>query len=135
MKVILKLSILVLAFGMLPFNSQARERKEKVIYAFGYSTNLNDTTYYLSPIQVLPGATLTSKEKFLVNRNAYSTQLKEHLESTVPGHEACAIFFSKKKKSLEKKYAKLRNHLLKLKHTKLTELKAEEFQFKAVEVH
>ena len=132
MRLFIKPSLVALAIAMLPLSTQARSLEEENIYAFGYSTNLNDTTLFLTSIQVLPGATLTKKEGFLEHRNTYGNQLKAHLEGIYPGREACAIFFSKKKSALEKKYLKIRNHLMKVQNTRLTELSAEEFQFKAI---
>ena len=130
MRFILKFALLSMAIATLPMTLLAKGEDKKTVYAFGYSTNLNDTTLYLSPVQVLEGATLTKKEGFLEYRHEYGNQLKLHLESIYPGHQTCAVFFSKDKKSLQKKYNKLRKHLLTVKHTKLTELNSTEFQFK-----
>ena len=127
-----KLTVLALAMTMLPLSSQARDKEEEAIYAFGFSQNFNDTTLFLSPVQELKGATLTKREKFLEHRNIYGQQLKSYLESVYPGHETCAVYFSKKKKSLEKQYIKLRRHLLRQKRTKLIELSEKDFQFQPI---
>lgn len=130
MRLFARLTILALAMTMLPCGGQAKNKGEQeTIYAFGFSQNFNDSTIFLSPIQILPGATLTKHEKFLEHRNEYGNQLKAYLESVQPGHETCAIFFGKKKKSLEKKYIKVRRHLLRQKHNKLIEISSKEFQF------
>ena len=127
MRFFAKLTFLALAFSLLPFSGQAKVKGEKAIYAFGFSQNFNDSTFFLSSIQELPGATI--KDKFLEHRNAYGNQLKAYLEQTYPGHETCAIFFSKKKKTMEKKYLKVRRHLLRQKRNKLIEIPAKDFKF------
>ena len=130
MRSLIKFALLSLAIATLPYSLQAKDEKKETVYAFGYSTNLNDTTLFISAVQPLEGAVLTRKEHFLEHRNEYGNQLKAHLENLYPGHHVCAVFFSKNKKSLDKKYAKLRTHLLKMKHTQLTEIPNSEFQFK-----
>ena len=129
MRSLAKITTLALAMTLLPFSGQAKGNGDDSVYAFGFSQNFNDSTFFLSHIQELPGATLSKREKFLEHRNEYGIQLKEYLESTYEGHETCAIFFSKKKKSLEKKYIKVRRHLLRQKHNKLIEISPKEFQF------
>ena len=129
MRFFAKLTFLALAMTLLPMSSQAKNKGEENIYAFGFSQNFNDSTFFLSSIQEIPGATLSKREKFLEHRNEYGNQLKSYLESTYPGHETCALFFSKKKKSLEKKYIKVRRHLLRQKHNKLIEIPSKDFQF------
>ena len=132
MRFFIKSALLSLAITTLPLGLQAKSDKQPTVYAFGYSTNLNDTTLFISAVQPLEGAVLTRKEHFLEHRNAYGNQLKAHLENLYQGHHTCAVFFSKNKKSLDKKYAKLRAHLLKMKHTHLTEIPTSEFQFKPI---
>lgn len=129
MRFFAKFTVLALAMTLLPYSGQAKDKGDDNVYAFGFSQNFNDSTIYLTSIQELPGATLTKREKFLEHRNEYGIQLKEYLESTYEGHETCAIFFSKKKKSLEKKYIKVRRHLLRQKQNKLIEIPSKEFQF------
>lgn len=127
MRAIARLTLISCALTLLPESLQARERE--TVYAFGYSTNLNDTTQFLTTVQELPGASLSRKEGFLEHRHEYGNQLKAHLESRYEGHETCAMFFGKNRKSVEKKYAKIRARLLKMKHSRLVLLPAEEFLF------
>ena len=129
-----KLSLIAFAMTLLPLSMQADKRGDQTIYAFGFSTNLNDTTQFITPIQQLPGATLTKKEGFLEHRSDYGQQFKEHLESLYPGHEVSVVFFSKKKASLQKQLAKLQKELARQKRTKIMEVPATEFQFKPVVV-
>ena len=107
----------------------AKPEGQKPIYAFGYSTCLSDSTTYLTPIQVIPGATLDKKTKFLNDRQAFTHQLKSYIESRYSGHQTSVLVFSDSRKKLENKFIKMRRTLVKSKDTKLVELEAGAFRF------
>lgn len=102
------------------------------IYAFGVSTSFNDSIVYLSTVQRLEGAQLAKKTGFLVHRSTYSGQFQQFLDSKYQNNQTCALFFSKDRTSLEKKYLKLRNRINKDNPAKLKEISSEDFQFSKV---
>lgn len=108
---------------------QAKDKEEDKVYAFCFSQNFNDTTLFLSAIQPIENAVLTNHKSFLQHRDIYSKQFKTYLESKYPGHVMSAIFFSTKMSKLEKKYIKVRNHLIRQKGARLLEIPANEFKF------
>lgn len=108
---------------------QAKDKEEDKVYAFCFSQNFNDTTLFLSAIQPIENAVLTNHKSFLQHRDIYSKQFKTYLESKYPGHVMSAIFFSTKMSKLEKKYIKVRNHLIRQKGARLLEIPANDFKF------
>lgn len=105
---------------------------QKTVYAFGFGTSFNDSTVYLSAIQILPEAQIQKKTGFLENRASYTLQMKRYLESNYVGHETCVLFFSTKKEKLEKKYIKVRRQAQRNKQQTVRELPSEEFRFSAL---
>jgi hypothetical protein len=71
------------------------------------------------------------KHGFLPKREAYSYQLKNYLENekNIP-NRVCMVYFSKRKKGLEKEAAKLLNKYEKNKNTILRQIDVSEFRFK-----
>jgi len=120
--------ILFCAILMWPLNNYA----QKTVYAFGFGTSFNDSTVYLSAIQVLPDAQVQKKTGFLKHRASYTSQMKRYLESNYIGHETCVLFFSTRKEKLEKKYIKVRRHAQRNKQQTVKELSSEEFRFSAL---
>lgn len=120
--------ILFCAVMMWPLTNHA----QKAVYAFGFGTSFNDSTVYLSAIQVLPEAQIQKKTGFLEHRASYTSQMKRYLENNYVGHETCVLFFSTKKEKLEKKYIKVRRQAQRNKQQTVKELSSEEFSFSAL---
>lgn len=119
--------LLLLAVGSL----QAKGKDDDKVYAFSYGTCFNDSTVFISAVEVLEGAVVDSKTKFLVDRSRYSNRMKAYLDTHYDGAHTCAVFFDKKRDSLEKLYAKLRRTIKKDTHTTLVEIPVTEFKLSA----
>lgn len=104
------------------------EKDAKTIYAFGFGETLNDTTVFLSPVQVLEGAE-TDKSGFLIFREEYATQLQQHLSEQYGKTTMCVLIYATSRDKAEKKYVRLRRELQRRPHTKLVEMPVNEFQF------
>lgn len=105
--------------------------KEKAVYAFGVAASFNDTLVYYTEIQLLDSVKL-DKSGFLPRREAYSNQLRDHLEYTMskPNY-TCMIYFSEDKSKLQKEATKV---LSKYRHGMVLEvIKPETFTFKKPE--
>ena len=109
------------------------QEKDPTIYAFGYSTSFNDSVVYLTQIQELTGAKLEKGTNFLIDRARYATQLRTYLESRFWGHETAVIFFSEKKKQIEKKLQKVRREQQKKTGIRMIEIPASDFQFQSLD--
>lgn len=128
MKRITRIVIAISIFLSAACNLQAKN-KDTQIYAFATGMCFNDSTTFISAILPIPNAQTDHKTGFLNYRSEYSNQFKRYLETSENGPFTCAVFFAKSKKSLEKKYIKLRN-LYKMKNqSKFVEVPINKFKF------
>lgn len=106
----------------------ARDRQQS-IYMFAYSTSFNDSTIYLSTVEVVKNATLEQKTNFLNNRLSYSNAFKQFLDVKYSGIHTTAVFFNVKREKLEKMYLKIRRNTQKSRAMRLVEVPASDFRF------
>ncbi len=71
------------------------EELAQKMYVFGVSTSFNDSTVFFTEIMELEGAWVESKTGFIVSRDNYSYQLRDHLASKGYPKRTC-IFISGK---------------------------------------
>ena len=106
----------------------ARDRQQS-IYMFAYGTSFNDSTIYLSTVEVVKNATLEQKTNFLNNRLSYSNAFKQFLDVKYSGIHTSAVFFNVKREKLEKMYLKIRRNMQKSRTMRLVEVPASDFRF------
>lgn len=106
----------------------ARDRQQS-IYMFAYGTSFNDSTIYLSTVEVVKKATLEQKTNFLNNRLSYSNSFKQFLDVKYSGIHTTAVFFNVKREKLEKMYLKIRRNTQKSRTMRLVEVPASDFRF------
>lgn len=106
----------------------ARDRQQS-IYMFAYGTSFNDSTIYLSTVEVVKNATLEQKTNFLNNRLSYSNAFKQFLDVKYSGIHTTAVFFDVKREKLEKMYLKIRRNTQKSRTMRLVEVSASDFRF------
>uniref|UniRef100_UPI00402892EA hypothetical protein n=1 Tax=Alloprevotella sp. TaxID=1872471 RepID=UPI00402892EA len=106
----------------------ARDRQQS-IYMFAYGTSFNDSTIYLSTVEVVENATLEQKTNFLNNRLSYSNAFKQFLDVKYSGIHTTAVFFNVKREKLEKMYLKIRRNAQKSRTMRLVEVPASDFRF------
>ena len=106
----------------------ARDRQQS-IYMFAYGTSFNDSTIYLSTVEVVKNATLEQKTNFLNNRLSYSNAFKQFLDVKYSGMHTTAVFFNVKREKLEKMYLKIRRNTQKSKEMRLVEVPVSDFRF------
>lgn len=106
----------------------ARDRQQS-IYMFAYGTSFNDSTIYLSTVEVVKNATLEQKTNFLNNRLSYSNAFKQFLDVKYSGIHTTAVFFNVKREKLEKMYLKIRRNTQKSRAMRLVEVSASDFRF------
>lgn len=89
---------------------QPKDKKKYGVYLAGVSASFTDSLVYFTDIQYLDSASVDGNG-MLVNRAAYSIQLKDYLEQKQGGkNRTCFMFFSRKQKSLQKEIAKLKEN-------------------------
>ena len=106
----------------------ARDRQQS-IYMFAYGTSFNDSTIYLSTVEVVKNATLEQKTNFLNNRLSYSNAFKQFLDVKYSGIHTTAVFFNVKREKLEKMYLKIRRNTQKSRTMRVVEVPASDFRF------
>lgn len=106
----------------------ARDRQQS-IYMFAYGTSFNDSTIYLSTVEVVKNVTLEQKTNFLNNRLSYSNAFKQFLDVKYSGIHTTAVFFNVKREKLEKMYLKIRRNTQKGRTMRLVEVPASDFRF------
>lgn len=106
----------------------ARDRQQS-IYMFAYGTSFNDSTIYLSTVEVVKNATLEQKTNFLNNRLSYSNAFKQFLDVKYSGIHTTAVFFNVKREKLEKMYLKIRRNTQKSRTMRLVEVPASDFRY------
>ena len=88
-------------------NAGAKSKAEKA-YLFGMAASFNDSTVYFTEIQPLDTVWLAEKTHFLMGRNEYAAQLREHLAAQGENNRTCIVCFDTNLKRLTGKYAKLK---------------------------
>ena len=107
MKIFRFLSVLVL-FTLITLDGQAKGGRECLrMYAFGFSASFNDSTVYFTEIQSIDSAWVDSSN-FLMDRQEYSSQLKNYFTGIGESNRTCVIFYAKTEKDIMKKYLSLR---------------------------
>ena len=77
------------------------------IYIFGMAASFTDTIVHFTPIEEVDSAWI-DKKMFLMGREQYSYQLRDYLaQQLLMPQRTCVVVFDKKRKKLEKKYARM----------------------------
>ena len=120
---------------LVSFGTWAKKKPEvygkgtQKVYLFGVSQQLTDSVVYITFINEVDSMQLEKKTKFLPFRSDFSLQLKEYLEGTLKrNHQTACVFFSLSRKSISKKYYKIKKRYLDNPNTKIVPL--EGFKFK-----
>ena len=125
---IFKLFTLALVLTAFAVKAQAKLVQPEHVYMFGFSGSFKDSVVYITEIEDVKGAWIDSKTKFLLNRDSYAFQLKEHMTDQYQQPDrVCVVFYATSLKKIEKKLKKLRK-----KYKELTPLPTE-FHFQAIE--
>ena len=106
------------------------------LYIFGTATSFNDSLVYITDIQIIDSAWIDDKNGFLLKRNEYSNQLRNHFTRQGQSSRTCQVTFATNEKDILKKYANLRKKLAGTKkhptHADIREIDEEEFTFSSV---
>ena len=122
-----------LVFVLLVAAPAQAKKTQKSIYAFAVAECFRDTVVCMTEIQLLDDAQQQRKTKFLLGRNAYSQQFKDHLmrQMGLP-NRMVALFFSKKRSKVEKRFQKVRKRYLADKKVSLVIVPASDFRFQSI---
>lgn len=102
-----------------------------IVYLFGVSQLLTDSTVYITAINQIDSIDIDKKTRTLPNRSEFSLQLKEYLEGQVGLHKQTAcVFYSLSRKKLNKQYYKVKKRYLDDKDKKIIIVDDRYFTFK-----
>ena len=125
---IIRLFTLALVLTAFAVTAQAKPIQPDHVYMFGLAGSFKDSVVYITEIEDVKGAWIDSKNKFLLSRDSYSYQLKQHMTDQYQQPDrVCVVFYATSKKKIEKILKKLRK-----KYKELTTLPTE-FHFEAIE--
>ncbi|GEM_PF-2681 len=107
--------------------------KQKPLFMFGFAASFNDSTVYITDIQLLNDTYVDQKTGFLYNREDYSAQLRSHLQAQGEAHPTCITVYDDNRKNIEKKYLKLQKRYARGGKYKVNYIDNTAFNFKAQE--
>lgn len=111
------------------FQLSAFADEPKRVYMFGIATNFNDSTVYLTDVQHIDSL-IINQDGSLRNHAGFTLQLKVYLEGTLNEiNQTCAVFYSDKKKKLEKRFIKVRKKYQSNKEKRLKQIGTDTFTF------
>ncbi len=104
MKVFKSITLLLMVFTLCSaFTFLKKGKKTQQVYVMGVSFSFKDSVFYMTDIQRIDSVKLT-KEKFLPDREEYSSQLRGYLEEKDGDrNHTCITYFSAKREDLQKK--------------------------------
>lgn len=116
-------------------NGNAKGYRPAKIYMFGFATSFNDSTVYLTDIQTVNAYLVNNRTKFLANREDYSYQLRNYLQSNgLEAYPTCITMFAENEKDATRKYLKLKERYEKSKKKySIKSLKDSQFKYTPVE--
>lgn len=116
-------------------NGNAKGYRPAKIYMFGFAASFNDSTIYLTDIQTVNAYLVNNRTKFLANREDYSYQLRNYLQSNgLEAYPTCITMFAENEKDATRKYFKLKERYEKSKKKySIKSLKDSQFKYTPVE--
>ena len=131
MKRILYLMVAILSMAAtVGISAKDDNIKPTKVYCFGVSTSFNDSTVFFTEIQEIDNVWLESKSNFVVGRDNYSYQLRDHLSDKGYPKRTCIFVCHPTLKKVEKKYNKMKQRFVKKGGCDLLLIDKTEFVFK-----
>lgn len=99
----------IMALALTNTQVQGKAKMVPRLYMFGISASFTDSVVYFTDVQPVDSAWMDTKTDFLLGRDNYSLQLKNHLSQhlSMP-NRTCIVFFGKNRSAVEKDYLKLK---------------------------
>lgn len=132
-KIILFSLAIILAVTVSAKKKEAKQPqgpKVQALYLYGVSSSFNDSIVYITDIQKVDSAYLSSKY-CLGGIKEYVYQMNSHFNKTPDSRRTNTVFFKKDRRKAEKAYVKLRKRYAKQK-IELTPVAEGDFKFKSV---
>ncbi len=135
MKITVKIMLFLCLFGMISvqtFGAKKHKVYQKPVYMIGVAMSLTDSVVFITDMHLVDSVTVEKKTKFLKDRQLYSFQLQRYLEATYKGGPYVpAVFFSPKRKTMERHYLSLHKRYVQSKEFKMVLVDQSQFRFKS----
>ncbi|MBR1688382.1 MAG: hypothetical protein IJ710_07610 [Prevotella sp.] len=124
----------LLALALLMASATSAKRVVVPVYMFGYAASFSDSVVYLTDVQEVDSAWIDGKTRFLLGRDNYSAQLREHFTEKQMPNRVCGVIFALKRSDAEKMYLKMtRRYTVKAKNKyEVKYLTANDFKFQSI---
>lgn len=135
-----KLHAIIVCLLLTAFAASTMAKKKQIpqMYMFGFSASFKDSLVFFTNVQEVKNVWYDTKDKFLLGRENYSSQLNNHLASKQAlVNRTSIVIFDRKKKKVEKKFAKMKQQYTTKAKGKfdVRYLKNEDFRFQMVELN
>jgi len=100
--------LVVLFFSFGSHSVNAKDVITPKMYMFGFAASFSDTIVHFTDIQQVDSVWIDKKTKFLIGRENYSYQLRNHLSNQQLDRRTCVVIFDIDRSKLEKKLLKMR---------------------------
>lgn len=135
MKITVKIMLFLCLFGMISvqtFGAKKQKVYQKPVYMIGVAMSLTDSVVFITDMHLVDSVTVEKKTKFLKDRQLYSFQLQRYLEATYKGGPYVpAVFFSPKRKTMERHYLSLHKRYVQSKEFRMVLVDQSQFRFKS----
>lgn len=135
MKITVKIMLFLCLFGMISvqtFGAKKHKVYQKPVYMIGVAMSLTDSVVFITDMHLVDSVTVEKKTKFLKDRQLYSFQLQRYLEATYKGGPYVpAVFFSSKRKTMERHYLSLHKRYVQSKEFRMVLVDQSQFRFKS----
>ncbi len=135
MKITVKIMLFLCLFGMISvqtFGAKKHKVYQKLVYMIGVAMSLTDSVVFITDMHLVDSVTVEKKTKFLKDRQLYSFQLQRYLEATYKGGPYVpAVFFSPKRKTMERHYLSLHKRYVQSKEFRMVLVDQSQFRFKS----
>ncbi len=135
MKITVKIMLFLCLFGMISvqtFGAKKHKVYQKPVYMIGVAMSLTDSVVFITDMHLVDSVTVEKKTKFLKDRQLYSFQLQRYLEATYKGGPYVpAVFFSPKRKTMERHYLSLHKRYVQSKEFRMVLVDQSQFRFKS----
>lgn len=115
---------------------QAKRIQIPRMYMFGFAASFNDTIVHFTDILPVDTPWIEKSNGFLLGRQQYSTQLRNHLLQKNMPYRTCVVFYDKNRSKIEKEYLKLKRQYTQQKdgqnHFDVRFISTTDFSFKSV---
>lgn len=110
----------------------AKNKANKSMYVFGVVTSFNDSTAYITSIQMIDSVATVGKTGILANKQEYSYQLKDYMTRLGNSHSTCVTINAATKKQIEKLNAKMRERFIKKDKFIIKDIPESDFKYERV---